>query len=129
MTTVPRTENLSLGENCIFMKSFSLKPRYILLNSITIAKSDDHAATICKKFTMVFGAHMNIAKPVPIRNTINITELKITKDNNGRFNGFFSLIFIHTFNIILSELYYYLNLRSSDRRLIFRYQTTCQIVK
>src|SRR5699024_10171997 len=106
-----------------------LKPRYILLNSITIAKSDDHAATICKKFTMVFGAPMNIAKPVTIRNTINITYLKITKDNNGHFNGFFSLIFIHTFNIILSELYYYLNLRSSDRRLIFRYQTTCQIVK
>src|SRR5699024_2523579 len=73
MTTVPRTENQSIGENCIFMKSFSLKPRYILLNSITIAKSYDHDEVVCKNYTIAFGGSMNIAKPVTIRNTINIT--------------------------------------------------------
>lgn len=73
MTTVPRTENLSLGENCIFMKSFSLKPRYILLNSITIAKSDDHAATICRKFMIAVGAPNIILIPIIIKSTKNMT--------------------------------------------------------
>src|SRR5699024_12630066 len=95
MTTVPRTENLSLGENCIFMKSFSLKPRYILLNSITIAKSDDNAAKICKKFTMAFGESMKIAKPFTLRNTIYITFIYITKAKHDIYKRYYYMIISH----------------------------------